>query len=438
MATDMSETKRLHHTVSTFTHKLEALQETLPALMGMAYVTTRMARAKKNKFLEENGELIEGGEEKDKYRVKLEHQKLVERLDKKARRASTALNVLPSKFLVAFVSEYDAFLGNLIKDIYRLRPELLDSSERSLSFSELKSIGSVEAAYEHVLEKEVESLLRKSHSEQFDWLENKFDLPLRKGLDSWLAFIELTERRNLLVHCDGVVSSQYLAVCGKNGAIPIGDLKIGDQLDTSREYLSDAYRCLYEFGVKLTHVLWRKLLPNDLDAADSSLISITYGLIHEEDYELAGRLLDFSTKVLKKWASDSNRRVFVINRAQCYYHSGDAEQCEKILVEEDWTACSDNYRICVEALNNNYADAARIMKRIGSNGSMSEADYIDWPVFRDFRASDEFRAAFTEVFGKEPVNIASLVKQPDIKEVFAGEVDLLEDELQEVSNKSSH
>lgn len=434
----MSESKKLHETLTSYTHKLEALHETLPALMGMAYITSRMAYEKKNRFLRENGEPIDDDGDTQRYTVNIEHQRLVDRLDKKARRTTTALEVLPSKFLVAFVSEYDAFLGNLLKDLYRLRPELLDGSERSLSFAELKNIGSVDAAYEHILEKEVESLLRKSHSEQFDWLEKKFELPLRKGLNSWGTFIELTERRNLLVHCDGVVSSQYLAVCGKNGALPAEEIHIGDHLETSREYLTEAYRCLYEIGVKLAHVIWRKLVPSEMDAADSSLISITYSLIHEEDYELAGRLLDFSTNILKKWASDSNRRVFIINRAQCYYHASNPEKCEEILGKEDWSACSDNFRICVEALKNNYSGAASIMRRLGTSGSMTEADYIDWPVFRDFRSSEEFKTAFRDVFGKDPVNISSLVKEPDLDALLAEDEAQIKEELLEGSNKPLH
>ncbi len=33
-----------------------------------------------------------------------------------------------------------------------------------------------------MLEKEIESVLRESHSEHFFWLEKKLDIPLRKGL----------------------------------------------------------------------------------------------------------------------------------------------------------------------------------------------------------------------------------------------------------------
>src|SRR5690606_26404612 len=114
----------------------------------------------------------------------------------------------PRSLLVSLVSHFDAYVGRLIRAIYLRKPELLNSSERKLSFEELVRYDSIEAVREFVIEKEVESVLRGSHVEQFRWMERTYDVPLTKGLDSWPLFVELMERRNLFVHTDGIVSSQ--------------------------------------------------------------------------------------------------------------------------------------------------------------------------------------------------------------------------------------
>lgn len=93
--------------------------------------------------------------------------------------------------MVSFVSEYDSFLGQLIKQILRFKPEIIDSKDKSISLSDLVNLGSVEAAREKIFAKEVESILRSSHADQFSWMEKAFDIPLTKGLDSWPVFIEL-------------------------------------------------------------------------------------------------------------------------------------------------------------------------------------------------------------------------------------------------------
>ena len=113
--------------------------------------------------------------------------------------------LLPETFLVALVSQYDAFLGGLVRALMAGRPEVAKGSSTSLTFAELATFDSIEAAREFVIAAEVEALLRQSHSEQFNGLEEKFGVKLRKDLLEWPDFIELTERRNLFVHARGVV-----------------------------------------------------------------------------------------------------------------------------------------------------------------------------------------------------------------------------------------
>ncbi len=132
---------------------------------------------------------------------------------------------------------------------------------------------------------------------------------------------------------------------------------------------------------------------------------------------------------MKKWGNDSNRKIFIINRSQVYYHSKKFDECEKILEQEDWSACGDNYQVCVAVLRKDYEHAARLMKRIGRSGAISEVDYIDWPVFRDFRTTEIFTETFREIFAKEPVNISKLVKEPDIEEILTTEDIELEQEM---------
>lgn len=93
------------------------------------------------------------------------------------------------------------------------KPELLSSSEKNLSFKDLVGLGSIDAAREFIIEKEIKSVIRLSHSDQIAWLEKKLSIPLTKELKIWPAFIELCERRNIFTHTNGVVSSQYCRVC---------------------------------------------------------------------------------------------------------------------------------------------------------------------------------------------------------------------------------
>lgn len=118
-------------------------------------------------------------------------------------------------FIFTIVSQYDAFFGNLLRALFTLRPEIVDVSEKGLTLSQLNNFESIKEARDFILEKEVESILRASHSDQINFLEKKFSIKLTKDLNIWPSFIEITERRNLFAHGNGLVSSHYLNVCAK-------------------------------------------------------------------------------------------------------------------------------------------------------------------------------------------------------------------------------
>lgn len=392
---------------AAFVHDLDALREILDPVMVMAYAVKKSAAKSHLDALEKYGVLTAEDEDKKTYDVPAEHLWEINRLAKKNLRAETAGDLLPRTFLVSFVSVYDAHVGRLIQAVLKTRPEILDTSERMLTYRQLLELDSIEIARDRLIEGEIEAVLRQSHADHFRWLEGKCSIKLRENLASWPKFVELTERRNLFVHTHGVVSSQYISVCRQHKC-SIEGVSVGTKLDAQKDYLVDAYKCLYELGVKLSQVLWRKLLPAELEKADTALNSLAYELLVDEKYDLATRLLDFAVNVLPRHSTDSYKRIFVVNLAQAYKFSGNEAACKALLDKYDWSSCGDDYAICLWVLKGDFEAAAKVMRRIGKTGAVKEGAYADWPIFRKFRESPEFKAAYLEVYGKEPTIQRSL------------------------------
>jgi hypothetical protein len=158
---------------------------------------------------------------------------------------------------------------------------------------------------------------------------------------------------------------------------------------------------VYEVAAKLSHVLWRKLAPDDLKRADGHFAgTLIYDLLYEKRYRLARVLADFGVATFKKWGSDYFRRALVVNRAQAYLWDGRREEGLKILEAEDWSAASNEFQVCVAALRQDHSTAIRYMRTIGTEGPPNKDGYRDWPVFRELRKTKEFQTAFSEVFGE--------------------------------------
>lgn len=425
-----AEVPKIGKEVDVFVQNIDSLEDSLPGVMMMITMAEQDADERLKSFADKYGEVVERRDKSVTYKFKAPYDVRFSRLSKAIKRAASSNQIIPRVFVLALVSQFDAFLGRLLRVIFLLRPELMAGSERSLTLSQLLDLGTIEGATEYLLEKEVESVLRKSHVDQFTWMESKFNIKLREGLSSWPVFVELTERRNLFAHSNGTVSDQYLAVCKGHGVTLSDNCNRGDILDVSPEYFKCAYSCVYEIGVKLSQVLWRKLRIDQLEEADDNLIGVTYDLIVSGNYTLACNLLDFATNTLKKYSSEQVRLIHIINRAQAYKWDKNQAKCQEILKSQDWSACGPQFHLSVAVLEEDFDSAAQIMKSIGPEGVMKETDYQEWPLFKDFRAVESFSKAYESVFGKPFVHIESIL-QSDEKERRLKKLEHLKNQLEE-------
>lgn len=404
--------------IDKFIKHIEAQADIVPLVMGLLNVKLVQEAKHVDKYIKENG-IIEK-EEKEEQDNDDDSSKLLIPADKfkgfielndKVDTTALATRLLPINFVVAFVSQYDAYLGGLIRTMFEAKPELLNNSEKNILFSELIKFNSLEEAREYLIEKEVESVLRESHLKQFKWLETKLNIPLRKDLPSFSDFIEITERRNLFVHCNGVISRQYIDVCKENEVKNIDKAKIGQQLIASPEYFNKCYMVMLEIGVKLGQVIWRKLQPDKLEDADAHLNNVCYELLTKGHFRLALNLLSFATETLKKHTNQEMLCIFTINKALAHYLSENKDACKNVLAKHDWSATSDKFKLAIAVLKEDYVTAIELMKSIGStNKHINKDAYREWPLFRQFRKTEEFKIAYKEIFGEELVYVETKPK----------------------------
>lgn len=382
-----------------FVERVNSLAEIFPITIAVIQDALTKTSEETTDFIDKHSEVVKEGDEQTKRIVDGYIGELL-RWTTKLIRVGLVQDLVPRSFIVSLVSQFDIFVGKLVSAFFYLKPEALNASEKLFSFAQLLDFASIDNAKQYLIEKEVEGVLRQSHSEQFDWFENKLKIPLRKDLHSWPTFIEVTERRNLFVHTGGVVSSQYLKVCRENGVKLSSSLTVGDELRVDAEYFAIASSCIFEIGVKLAQVIWRKLDPSAAKAADGYLVGISYELLQDEKYELAKKLLDFSMLPAIKHPSGVNRRQLIVNRAQAYKWSGDAATATAIMMAEDWGEAREDFQLAAAVLADNSSLAGAIMRKMGNKGQISKSDFREWPLFKEFRKSNDFLEAFESVFGE--------------------------------------
>lgn len=386
-----------------FVKHIRSRMKMLPGFAHAAGMLTKNVSEKLDKFIGRHGydKTFDADGEITQYAVPGTYSSRHRILRTSYENAIIFADLLPKMTLVSLVSLYDAYLARLIRSMLDAKPEMINGSGRQLTFAQISEFGSIEAAREYIIDAEIEGVLRGSHSDQFDWLEGRLGITLRSGLPSWSKFIELTERRNLLVHADGVVNRQYLSACKKAGVSIPADIKLGSKLQVTPEYYDEACECVAEIGIKLGQTLWRKLLPEELEEADDSIITVTYDLLMFREYKLAEVVARFGTMPFFKHSCAKNEHYLKVNLAIALKGQEKNAECLKLIDSVDWSALSEELRLAAAVLREKYDDAAEMMRRIGPNGPLKKEEYSTWPLFRWFRRSSQFAVAFKDLFGEE-------------------------------------
>ena len=345
------------------------------------------------------------------------HWREFQKKERRKFRAERALTLVPPSYLVSMVSLYDQFYAGLVRLIYRIAPEKLKESTKPFLYRDLCDYNSVQEVKVLIVDETIDKLMRDSHVKQFEWLADAMGLNNLKAFKEWTDFVELTERRNLFVHSDGVVSQQYIDVCKNEKALSDGVEK-GKQLIVDRNYFEKAFKILYIVGIKLTtmlaHTVYDKHYPNDYSSIDKILIANVYELISEELYDVAISVSKFvhDDDFIGKKHNANDKCYILLNYAQAYKWSGQEDKCQKLLNDADCTAWRDELLIPKLALEGKYDQVYMKMRALGKGSSvLTPENYRLWPIFKELRKEAEFVKLFKEIFGEElEINIQKKVE----------------------------
>ncbi|WP_175699322.1 hypothetical protein [Burkholderia ambifaria] len=309
-------------------------------------------------------------------------------------------HILSSSLFIGIFSQFDAFMGSLLKEIYSARPELFKGINKDISLKDLIDMGSIEAAKEYILEKEIDTFRRESYAEQFAILERKFSIKTLRKFPEWKMFIEMSQRRNLITHNDGVVNEQYRQIVKSEGFDEKTFPPIGKRLLVKPEYFMLTCLVLSAVSVMLTHTLWRTVLPDEIEREARCLTETVYYLLLHERYNVAIPIGKYSlTPEVTKGISEADIRIRAINLCIAYKNCNLMDKAKALLDSYDWSATPIDFKLARHVLSDEFPDAISSMHQIGREGMfVNQMAYHDWPLFMDFRKRQDFRDAYREIY----------------------------------------
>ncbi len=315
--------------------------------------------------------------------------------------SSKALSVLARSLFMQMFSEFDVFMGALLKTIYLKNQDLLKGIAGEITLRELFAYSTIDDAKVAMLDKEIETFRRDSYVAQFSSLEKKFQITLKK-FDEYPEFIELSQRRNIFTHNDGVVSKQYLSVCEREGWQFPKKLAVGVTLDVDLKYFGRALQVMSKVGYMLAHTLWLKVFPQEHAELHDSMSNRIYQCLEQKRWRLAAELGSFALSApMTKNVTEINLRIRTINVAIGLKFSEQNDEARKILKSLDWTASYRDFKLAIYILEEEYDEAVNLMLAIGKSGEiLDQSSYHRWPLFHKFRKRSEFFSTYEKIYGQ--------------------------------------
>ena len=387
---------------------IDSIRETFETNYLFLHANLENKRQSFSKFLNENN--IKGISD-----ITSKHVKVIRTFITQIKRCEVATKIFPQSMLVSLVSQYDYLIGLLIQYIYEINPQLLKDSNSQITYKDLFQFNNLDEIKDKIIKDKIETVLRKSHEEQLIELQKIVGIETLKPKSLWKDFVEITQRRNLLVHSKGCVSEQYIRSC-QNAGVLINVSK-GDFLDVDYKYFERAYFVFYSLGVMLTQVISRHLLKEEnlLGSIDTILNQIIYNTIEEEKYDLSIELSTFATNRNTKHSCRLDEVFFILNYAQAYKWNGDLKKCEEVLSTFDFSAVTPDILIAKYTLEDNIEKVVENMLKIGSGGEiMTKEAYVTWPIFKDMRQIPRFIETYKYIFNEDLPNDLLTENENDI------------------------
>ncbi|MGD0495720.1 MAG: hypothetical protein ABSB28_06730 [Candidatus Bathyarchaeia archaeon] len=151
--------------------------------------------------------------------------------------------------LIYLVAKFEIFLRRILKITFQSIPEILMTSQKSVSYEELLKLEKYDDIKEHIFEKEIQYITNQDVTDIDRYMKQKLNLRLSEYAN-WRKFKERFYRRNILVHNEGLPNRLYRTKTGYQGK--------DAQMDISSQYLQVSISMFHDMSLWIVRNLNKK------------------------------------------------------------------------------------------------------------------------------------------------------------------------------------
>jgi hypothetical protein len=344
----------------------------------------------KNGATEENEESIEQDEEAGTF-LKM----LAKKISKQPKLSPKNFEILSRSSFLMLNNYFEYLLADLLTYYYDKFQNSLNTKEFKVSLQELNEYETIDEIINHLISKEVESIIVEK---TFDQLLNHFEDFLKISLESdiidWESIIELRERRHLIVHNSSIVNKKYISRT-KNPY----NFKIGETLNIDNEYFINSFKQLRLAGQLLLFNCWGNWDKENINRAVYEILITSFESLSSNDYDIVCKICKYSEQIKPKNAEQQDYILRIaINNAIALKKQSKKTELNKVLKNIQIGTASPIFKIAHQILEDNYIDLEENFKKAILLGELSIDYYLEWPIFDFVRENEELNTKLMTTF----------------------------------------
>ena len=294
-------------------------------------------------------------------------------------------DLLNSSLLTLAVATFENLLALLVTEHLRRFPGMLESEEKAFSLSDLQDLGSIEDARTILIERRVDSFMRKGLDDWSRWTEQTLGASFSDLCIDLDAVREIFQRRHLIVHAGGIVNRMYLERAPLEGDPP----QLGTQLSVSGEYVTRALDEFEVLGDLLLFTAWTKWTDgDDRQVAHGEFEERILELMASHRWEIVRRLCGRGSELR---LPASGELVFLVNQWIAVRRLGEFDGDHRKAVEGwDTSALALPFVLAKAILLDEDERAFELLELALMSEEIDLRAAETWPLFEELRKDPRF------------------------------------------------
>jgi hypothetical protein len=293
--------------------------------------------------------------------------------------------IVQNSLLIMAISAFEVLLTGLISRQFVTFPDALQVDQKEFSLEDVRGFQSEEDAIDLLLSRRVTKIMHGGLDDWSAWFQHRCNASFESLAIDWDALREAFQRRHVIMHSGGRVSSEYLAKTAGDESSP----QLGSQLNVSSDYLEQVFDQLDAVGTAIGILAWGTWFPAERDNAAGRLLQRTYQTMLLGRWAVTEKLSDLSENLK---CSEDLRHSIRCNGWLSRAERGGYEAIAADVAEWDTSALSGRFRLVRLVLLQKLEEALELIPALVAAKEVSRGELREWPILRTLREHSGYRA----------------------------------------------